>query len=251
MKVKILNALKTKYAHLGLTEDVFTSLSETLAPIATDETMSNLVDSQKPFLEQLQKMTDNRVTSAVEKARIKMLEDITAKQVEEKQKADELEKSQKEAETQAKKQNEQMEQMPDWFKEYNAEISAKLAEFKTAKESKEKDTKELRETLEKQKAALELIQKQNEQFVSEKKALERKNFITSKAKEVKIPDWRINEGFAISDDMDELKITEYLNTVATNLTAAILPTKSTSIPLTNGEVPKEQIDSLAKSLVGK
>lgn len=48
----------------------------------------------------------------------------------------------------------------------------------------------------------------------------RNNFITSKAKELGIPDWRIEEGFTITDDADDAAVIEKLTSVKQNIVSA-------------------------------
>lgn len=50
--------------------------------------------------------------------------------------------------------------------------------------------------------------------------IERETLITAKAKAVGIPEWRIKEGFNISDDSTEQEITAYMATIKTNIVTA-------------------------------
>ena len=71
----------------------------------------------------------------------------------------------------------------------------------------------------------------------------RANFIISKAKELKISQGRIDEGFAISEDMDESAIDSYLSKVRQNEVTRGLEDKSSAFSLST---PEDQGKELAK-----
>lgn len=75
----------------------------------------------------------------------------------------------------------------------------------------------------------------------------RQQLITAKAKELKIPQERIDEGFAIADDADEAGITTYLTKVAQREVARGLDQKEGNPLSTNDKLLGEVVDA---SLVG-
>lgn len=125
--------------------------------------------------------------------------------------------------------------MPDWYK--------------AEKKQNEDTIKELLKSMETMKEGYDAIQTENNKFKAEKAASERKNLIVSKAKEFGIPQYRIDEGFAISDDADESKITEYLATVAKNTKASNLPANQGNYPLSDNAPSQKDVDAIAKALV--
>lgn len=230
MKEKIFQKLKQGYSHLGLGDDVLQAHAESLAALGfvTDENIDNVVNAQKPFLEGLQKNYDKRVTSATAKAKEdakKELEDIAKVAAEE--------KARKEKEERERRGKEK--EMPDWYK--------------AEKEASEKTIKELLESVKTMKEGYDAMKSENDRFKAEKTAAERKNSIISKAKELGIPQYRIDEGFAIADDADESKITEYLTKVATNTKLQTLPSNKGVYPLSDGAPSKENVDAIAKAIV--
>jgi hypothetical protein len=82
--------------------------------------------------------------------------------------------------------------------------------------------------------AVKPIKEENDAFKAKEAASARANLITSKAKELGIPEYRINEGFAIPPDADEVAITAALTTVKQNLVTAGLSSES-PLPLTDGK----------------
>lgn len=97
----------------------------------------------------------------------------------------------------------------------------------------------------------EKIQKlitENQSAKAEQARTIRNNLILSKAKELKISKERIEEGFAISDDMDEVAITDYLSKVRQNEVAKGLEDKSSAFSLST---PKDQGKELAKEWAEK
>lgn len=96
---------------------------------------------------------------------------------------------------------------PDWFKKYREEQEEKIKSLTTAHEAAQ----------------------------AEKARTERKNLILSKAKNLKISPERIDEGFAITDDMDETAIDTYLAKVKKNEVAKGLEEGSSAFRLSGQE----------------
>lgn len=230
MKEKIFQKLKQAYSHLGLGDNVIQAHAESLDAIGlvTDENIDIVISAQKNFLENLQKTNDKRVTDAVVKAKTDA------------QKEFEDTESRKKAEEEARKAEEQKREkekdMPDWYK--------------AEKESTEKTIKELLKANKELMEGFNGIKKENETFKAEKAVAERKNLIVSKAKELGIPQWRIDEGFSIASDANEEAITSHLTTVANNVKAQLLPGNKNSFPLSDNKPDKGEVDAIAKSLVG-
>ena len=83
---------------------------------------------------------------------------------------------------------------PEWFKKYKAEQEQRYSTLKT----------------------------ENDAFKAEKSRAERNSLISSKAKELGIPEWRMKEGFAITDEMDETAITTYLSGIKQNIVLSLI-----------------------------
>lgn len=93
------------------------------------------------------------------------------------------------------------------------------------------------------------LQKENEAFKAEKSRAERNSLISSKAKELGIPEWRMKEGFAITEEMDETAINTYLSGIKQNIVTAGLEKKDSAFPLsTPAEKSKELAKKWAESL---
>lgn len=112
-------------------------------------------------------------------------------------------------------QQQQPDEMPEWFNKYREEQEKKI----------------------------NAIIAENENFKAEKARGERSAMILAKAKELKISKSRIEEGFAIPDDMDEAGITSYLSKVKKNEVAKGLEDRSSAFSLST---PEEQGKELAK-----
>lgn len=229
MKSLIFQKLKQEYSHLGLGDEVLQAHADALAAtgLVTGENIDTIVSSQASFLESIQKANDKRVTDAQKKAKDDARKEFEASAAAAK-KAEEEAKKKAEEEALRKKQEEQM---PDWYK--------------LEKEAQSKNDALLKQLAE----SFEAIKKENEAFKLEKANAERKSLILSKAKELGIPEYRIKEGFSISDNADDAAITEYLTTVANNIKANALPTNREAFPMSGPDLKKEQIADIAKSLV--
>ena len=226
MRDKIFQKLKQEYSHLGLGKEVLQAQADALAAtgIVTDENIDIIVSSQKAFLESVQKANDQRATDAQRKAKEDALKEYEAQK----------EKERKAAEDEAKRK-ELEKQMPDWYVK--------------EKQASDDMLKKLAESNELLRKGLEAMQSENSAFKAEKAAAERKNLILSKAKELGIPEYRIKEGFSIADDADESAITSYLTEVSNNIKAFALPSNREAFPMSGPELKKEELDSIAKSLV--
>lgn len=89
---------------------------------------------------------------------------------------------------------------------------------------------------------------QNLAKIAEQEKQARMEMIASKVKELSIPEWRVNEGFAISDTMDDAGITSYLTGIKSNITTAGLEgSKGFPMDLSNTDKNKE----IAKEIVEK
>lgn len=73
--------------------------------------------------------------------------------------------------------------------------------------------------------------------------------ILSKAKELGIPDWRINEGFTITDDADEASISTTLSAIKQNIVTAGLE-QSKGFPIDTNKTPsKEELDGILGNIL--
>lgn len=109
---------------------------------------------------------------------------------------------------------------PEWFKAY----------------------KEQQETL------INAIKEESSKLKTEKAKADRANLITRIAKELSIPEWRMKEGFVISEDADESVIRNTLTSVQQNIVTAGLNGKGGN-PLAGKEVTKEEASKIAEGMI--
>ncbi len=275
MKDKIFQLLKQEYKSLGLGDEVLQAHAEMLdnMGLVTDDNIETVVASQKSFLESLQKDNDRRVTDAKKKFEEaqKAKEDAERKAAEEEAKKKAAEEAEKKRLEELAKRNE----MPDYLKKYFEEQAAekkasdeartkereefkKLVETLTQKntdqaktyneqmEAQSKTIKELQETIQKQ---AEEAKAKEEAAAKAKAKADHDAKILSKAKELGIPESRINEGFTLSDDATDETIETYLSKVANNYKALQQPQFGGSYRASEGEPTKEDVDNVAASLV--
>lgn len=73
--------------------------------------------------------------------------------------------------------------------------------------------------------------------------------ILGKAKELGIPDWRINEGFTIGDDADEASISTALSAIKQNIVTAGLE-QNKGFPIDTNKTPsKEELDGILGNIL--
>ncbi len=211
MKVKIFEQLKTKYSHLGFSKEVLESVATQLSTFVTEE---------------------DKIATAVEGAEL-MLKSFQSF-------ADSRVTSFKSESEKAKKEAE--------------ELKAKLEQKAKGEETpKTKLTAESISALidEKIKELVTPVQ----QKLTEKEKEEQKNAraekIKTTAKELQIPEWRIKEGFVISDEADDETIKQILSEVKKNITTAGLE-KEEALPLsTSKEYIQDEAKSFAEQLPDK
>ena len=93
------------------------------------------------------------------------------------------------------------------------------------------------------------FKKENDELKKAKAIQERKDAIINKAKELGIPQWRIEEGFVIADDATEEQYTATLAGVAKNIKALNLPGRVGGALPSEKEITKSEVDSIAESMV--
>lgn len=282
MKDKIFQLLKQEYKSLGLGDEVLQAHAEMLDKmgLVTDDNIETVVASQKSFLESLQKDNDRRVTDAKKKFEEaqKAKEDAERKAAEEEAKKKADEEAKKAAEEAEKKRLEELakkNEMPDYLKKYFEEQAAEKKASEEARTKEREEFKELIKTLNQKntdqaktyneqmeaqsktiKELQETIQKQAEEAKAKEEAAAKAKAkadhdakILSKAKELGIPESRINEGFTLSDDATDEAIEKYLSKVANNYKALQQPQFGGSYRASEGEPTKEDVDNVAASLV--
>ena len=248
MNAKLFSKLKQAYSHLGLADSVLQAHADVLAGlgVVTDENIDGIVSNQKEFLEGLQKYNDSRVGDAVRKATEKALKDAE-------------DKAKKDAEEAARKAREDAEKnIPDSVKalieslkaERKAEKEQAEAAAKAAEEAQRQREEAWNKKLGDMQGVLDGFRKENEDMKKAEAARQRKASIEAKAKELGIPQYRIDEGFALADDADDNAITEHLTAVAQNIKTASLPGRMSGV-MSTGEAKKEEVDSIANALVSQ
>ena len=166
-------------------------------------------------------------------------------------------------------------EMPDYLKKYFEEQAAEKKASEEARTKEREEFKKLVETLTQKntdqaktyneqmetqsktiKELQETIQKQAEEAKAKEEAAAKAKAkadhdakILSKAKELGIPESRINEGFTLSDDATDEAIETYLSKVANNYKALQQPQFGGSYRASEGEPTKEDVDNVAASLV--
>lgn len=247
MKAKIFAKLKQEYSSLGLGDEYLMSKADSLAAtgLVTDDNIDAVVACQCKELEGLQKANDKRVTDALEKERKKHEEETRKKE----QEAEEARRKAEE-EAAAKKKGEhtdpvtnpdvealrkQVEELTAAGKKRDEEYAANL---KTLTDSRDSLGKQVKDLVDKNAAA---------EAAAAKAA--RNAMILAKAKELGVPQWRIDEGFTIAEDASDEVITETLTKVANNINTNILPGSRGGFPLAGNEPTKEDFASIAASLV--
>jgi len=260
MKEKIFAELKQAYSSLGLGDEVLQAHAESLANLGlvTDTNLEAVVKAQKVFLEGLQKNMDKRATDAQRKAEekakadrereIKEAEEKAQKEKEEAEKAAAEAKAKKEAEDKAAAEKAKAEEKArqeglsqEWLDRFNKQ--QELIESLT-KSVNEKYSSFESDILAKYNA----LKEESDAAKAEKAQKQRQAFILDTAKKLGIPQYRIDEGFSITDNDDEAKIEEFLTKVSNNIKTNNIPRDSRE-SLGEDKPSKEEIDKIASMIV--
>ncbi len=245
MKAKIFAKLKQEYSSLGLGDEYLMSKAESLAAtgLVTDDNIDAVVACQRKELEGLQKANDKRVTDALEKERKKHEEETRKKEKE-------AEEARRKAEEDAKK-NKPGEDTPP-TNDYEA-LRKQMEDIMAANKKRDDDhaalIKELTDkNTELGKTVKDLTDKNAASEAAAAKAA-RNAMIQAKAKELGVPQWRIEEGFNLAEDASDEIITETLTKVANNINTNLLPGTRNVFPISGNEPTKDEISAMAASLV--
>lgn len=220
----------------------------------------------KKKAEEEEKARADSVAKAKAEAEKKAAEEAAAK-------AKAEEEAKKKAEEEEKKKLEEMKrntEIPEWYKKAQEErlAQAKAEREEAAKERKEltdlikslkEDSKKQSETYSsklseltnqnaEQKKTIDGLLKEREAEKAEAAKVAHKRKILDKAKELGIPQSRIDEGFVIAEDADDATINDTLAKVANNYKALQLPPKG-GFSMSTGTPTKEDVINVADSLV--
>ena len=253
MKDKIFQALKQAFPQLGLGDEILMARAEALdaTGLVTEENLQAVVTSQKANLEALQKSNDKRVAEALAKA--KKDSDAAAAKL----------KAEHEAALKAEKDNlEAIKKELDELKaknpggqrggqETNAQIEALKAAYDSKLEEINKTIKALQDTNNDYSAKIKAMQDEKDAEAKKAKAAERLAMINAKAKEAGIPQWRIDQGFNIADDMDETKITETMTGYAAEIKKQMLPERTPFSRKEAETVDKDGVKDIVKGILHK
>lgn len=250
MKDKIFSRLKQAYSPLGLGDEILQAQAESLVStgLVTDENIEAIVGAQKPFLESLQKANDRRVTSAVQKAAAEAEAKAVQKAADDAKKAEQdkaAEAEKKKAADKAKKEAEKKAAEEDAFKKaldaMRSDNTAFTEQIKTLVEGLASQNAEL-------KKGYDALKKENDDAKAAEVKRQRADKILNKAKELQIPQYRIEEGFSISEEATDEQIAEYLGKVATNVQANRLPADNGLI-LSDAPAEKSEVDAMVANMI--
>lgn len=246
MRDEIFKLLKQAYSRLGFGDDFLMARATMLDSLGfvTSENVNDVVAKQSDSLTALQRMEDSRVASALKKA----------KEEAEKKAAEEAEKKAKEAaEEKAKEAARKAAEDVTKTKAKLNDSTGLTPELKAFLEGIKTQMDEQKKTYEKQvlslSESLKSLKDQNEKDAAAKAKAERRTMILNKAKELGIPQSRIDEGFVIADDADETAIASYLGTVKRNIDANKLPSDN-RFALEGKALSDSELDTMANALLG-
>lgn len=243
---------------------------------ATEAAETAKKNARKEFDEE-QAKKEAEAKAAAEKAEKEAAEKAAAEKAakEAKEKADKEAQEKAAKEEEERKRLEEMkknQEIPQAVKDMQADLLKKIQEERQKADDDRKAFTELLEQMRKSseesnKALIEKLNAQteanrtlsetitamkteNDRIKAEAQKKARQEGIINKAKELGIPKSRIEEGFAITDDMDEDAIVNHLNVVAANYKALNLSEhRPFGQQLENKEATEEELKAVAGALV--
>ena len=256
--------------------------------LVTDDNLDAVVSVQGDYLAKLQKLNDKRVNDAVAKTKKEAEDEAAKKKAEDEakakaaaeeaakkkaeeeaaaKKAAEEEAAKKAAEEEAAKKAEELRkntEIPEWFKKMQEEQAAAAkkreeehaAQIKAIQDAAAASAKAQQEAFAKlteQNKSLQdgynAMKKEADDAKAAAATRKRADFILGKAKELNIPQYRIDEGFSIASDATDEQIVSHLTTIANNIKVNHLPGKPASYPHTDSSASKEELKSIAEGLI--
>lgn len=259
MKDKLFTKLKQTYPQFGLSDEILKHHAAMLVAtgVVNDENLDAIVAAQKDYFQGLQVENDKRATSAVTKAKAtaesekqKAIDDAVkaAVEAERKRVADEAKKKAEE-EAEEKRKKEQAKEEPEFMAKFRKELEAKEKAASERESALAKKLEDLLKVNETQGKTLSELQKENDEMKASKAKAERANFISSTAKALDIPQWRIDEGFMISDDADDNSIKETLSKIANNIKVNTMQGGGGFVLDDNKKVTQEEANAIVDNLM--
>ncbi len=254
MKDTIFQLLKQAYSPLGLGDAILMARAEMLDALGfvTEENAGDVVAKQRDSLEKLQKANDARVTEALNKQAKEFqkrqdderkAKEVADRQAEEAKKKATDEKERKDAEEKARG-NGLSPELKEYLDRITASSKAEMEEQRKASEAAYQA--EIKKLL----GEVKTLKDENAAAKAAQAKADHEAKILSKAKELNIPQYRIDEGFNIPEDADDVAIGTYLGNVAKNIQTNQLPTGAHRL-FGDGKVSKDEVDSIAAELTRK
>lgn len=147
-------------------------------------------------------------------------------------------------------------EIPEWYRQKESEALQRAAETRKRHEEEVAGYKAVIEEIRKSQAeaqkqfseavaaltgknsdlqnAYDAIRKEADDAKAAKARADRMAFISAKATELGIPEWRQAEGFGIADDADDATVEGMLSTIAANVKAHQIPASASPFPLAGG-----------------
>lgn len=261
MKDILFQKLKTAYSSLGLGDGVLMPIAASLAStgLVTADNVDAVVAAQKDALESIQKSNDKRAEEASAKAKAESARDKARLDEASAKERAELERQLSElrakidasaAPASAPAPIAQPQPVADdkaaWFKAEQEALRKQLSgDFEERLKSIIEGNKALTDTV-------NALRAENESMKAAEAAKARAAFITSKAKELGIPEWRVQEGFGIAGDATDEAITEHLTKVSENIRAQVLPDRGVGLPMgQDGKPDPKAVEAIAARLVSR
>jgi hypothetical protein len=245
-----------------------------------DQRVEKALEKARKAAEEEAKKREEAAKKAAEEAEKQRLADEAkkaAEAAEAKRLADEAaaaEAARKAAEEAEKKRLEDIKrntEIPEWFKtmqeeaakarekeradaqRQRSELEAQLKAITDASTSKQSEFSKLIEELTKRNEQLEtgyntIKAERDAQAAAQAKA-DRESKILNIAKELEIPQYRIDEGFTIADDADETAIRSQLAVISNNIKTNALPSNQQKFVMGDNNPSATELADLAKSIV--
>lgn len=243
----ILARLKTAYSPLGLGEPILKALAASLAAtgLVTDDNVDAVVAAQKEGLVAIQKSNDKRVGEALDKAKAEAAKLAEAGRAELEGLRSKVAELTAAAEAAKAAKGAPQAPAPDDHKWFEEEKSAMLAELESRMRAFAEGNKSLTE-------AVEGLRRENEAMKAAEAQRAREAFIAGKARELGIPEWRMQEGFCLAPDAADAAVVEHLTNVAEHIRAQSLPAGGARLALgEDGKPDSAQMEEIARRLVSR
>ena len=133
-------------------------------------------------------------------------------------------------------------EVPGWYEREKEAQETQLSALRKSVESLLAENRKLSE-------GVTSLKSRNDELEKTQRSAAHRAMIDGKVRELGIPQWRVDEGFTLTEESTEQEVTDYLTRVAQNLRTQMLPPKGAAAVLPDDKPSEQDVREIAKLMV--